>query len=79
MEDLKPYYDTLGIPKTAKADEIKKAFRRRALMYHPDKYKGNKEWAENEMKALNNAYSKLTKESNLNKIFYICFLFYNYK
>ena len=77
MEDLEPYYDTLGIPQTAKADEIKKAYHKRALKYHPDKNIGNEEWAENEMKALNIAYAKLTKESNLNTI--LCFFFYNYK
>ena len=77
MEDLKPYYDTLGIPQTAKADEIKKAYYKRALMDHPDKNIGNEEWAENKMKALNIAYNKLTKESNLNTILYL--FFYNYK
>lgn len=39
--DNKDYYKTLGVPKTASADEIKKAFRAAAHQYHPDKNKGD--------------------------------------
>jgi curved DNA-binding protein CbpA len=31
------YYDILGVPKTASSDEIKKAFRKKAVEHHPDK------------------------------------------
>lgn len=35
--DTKKYYDLIGVPKTASTDEIKKAFRKKALKEHPDK------------------------------------------
>jgi molecular chaperone DnaJ len=55
----KDYYDVLGVKKTAKDDEIKKAYRNLAKRYHPDKNKGNKE-AENKFKEISEAYSVLS-------------------
>ena len=52
------YYDTLGISKTASADEIKKAYRKLALKYHPDKG-GGKE-SEAKFKEINEAYQVLS-------------------
>ena len=54
-------YDTLGVSKTASADEIKKAYRRLARKYHPDinKEKG----AEEKFKEINAAYEILSDEN----------------
>lgn len=52
------YYDLLGVSKTASADEIKKAYRKSALKYHPDTNQGSKE-AEEKFKEINEAYEVL--------------------
>jgi molecular chaperone DnaJ len=49
------YYSTLGIDKKASPDEVKKAYRKLAHQYHPDKNHGNKE-AESKFKEVSNAY-----------------------
>ncbi|NLI09556.1 MAG: molecular chaperone DnaJ [Elusimicrobia bacterium] len=53
------YYRTLGVPKNASDEEIKSAFRKLALKYHPDRNPGNKE-AENKFKEINEAYEILS-------------------
>ena len=53
------YYEVLGVSKTASQDEIKKAFRKLALKYHPDRNKGNEE-AMNKFKEANEAYEILS-------------------
>ena len=56
------YYDVLGVQKTATADELKKAYRKLAMKYHPDRNKGNAE-AEEKFKEVNEAYSVLSDET----------------
>ncbi len=55
----KDYYAALGLEKGASDADIKKAFRKLAIKYHPDKNQGNKE-AENKFKEINEAYQVLS-------------------
>ena len=57
--DYKDYYQVLGVDKKASQDEIKKAFRKLAVKYHPDKNPGDKE-AENNFKLINEANEVLS-------------------
>lgn len=53
------YYEVLGVAKTASEAELKSAFRKLAVKYHPDKNAGNKE-AETKFKEINEAYQVLS-------------------
>lgn len=64
--EFKDYYQILGVNKTAKTEEIKKAYRKLALKYHPDKNKGNKE-AETKFKEISEAYEVLKDPEKRNK------------
>ncbi|RMH69594.1 MAG: J domain-containing protein [Gemmatimonadetes bacterium] len=54
----KDYYKILGVDENASADELKKAYRKLAVKYHPDKNAGNKN-AEEKFKEINEAYDVL--------------------
>jgi curved DNA-binding protein len=57
--EYKDYYQALGVDRKASADEIKKAYRKLALKYHPDRNPGNKA-AEDKFKDINEAYQVLS-------------------
>ena len=56
--EKRDYYEVLGVSKNADATEIKKAYRKLALKYHPDKNPGDKE-AEEKFKEAAEAYDVL--------------------
>lgn len=59
MAEKRDYYEVLGVSKSASADEIKKAYRKLAIKYHPDKNPGDKE-AEEKFKEAAEAYDVLS-------------------
>ena len=59
MAEKRDYYEVLGVSKDASADEIKKAYRKKAIQYHPDKNPGDKE-AEEKFKEAAEAYDVLS-------------------
>lgn len=64
--DYKDYYKVLGVDKEASQDEIKKAYRKLAIKYHPDKNKDNAE-AENKFKEINEANEVLSDKEKRKK------------
>ena len=59
MEEKRDYYEVLGVTKTASEDEIKKAYKKLAIKYHPDRNPDNKE-AEEKFKEAAEAYEVLS-------------------
>jgi curved DNA-binding protein len=64
--EYKDYYKTLGVDKSASQEEIKKAYRKLAVKYHPDKNQGNKA-AEDKFKEISEAYEVLSAPENRKK------------
>ena len=60
----KDYYETLGVKKTDSIDTIKKAYKKLALKYHPDKADThNKKESEDKFKHINEAYTTLSDKT----------------
>src|SRR5512138_289197 len=57
---MKDYYKILGVSEDATDDEIRKAFRKLAFQYHPDKNPGHEKEAEEKFKDINEAYGVLS-------------------
>ena len=57
------YYDVLWVDKKSTADEIKKAYRKKAMQYHPDRAKWDKKQAEAKFKEIGEAYDTLSDSS----------------
>ncbi|MEL7341143.1 MAG: DnaJ domain-containing protein, partial [Bacteroidota bacterium] len=61
MSSKRDYYEVLGVSKGASKDEMKKAYRKLALKYHPDRNQGDEE-AENKFKEAAEAYEVLSDD-----------------
>ena len=61
MAEKRDYYEILGVPKSAPLSDIKAAYRKLAMKYHPDKNPGNAE-AEQKFKEATEAYEILRDE-----------------
>lgn len=60
MPSKRDYYEILGLTKSASAADIKSAYRKLALQWHPDKHKDDKKAAEDKFKEINEAYQVLS-------------------
>ena len=62
------YYETLGISRDVSSEDIKKAYRRLAVKYHPDKNRDNSKEAEEKFKEVSEAY-KILSDGEKRKIY----------
>ena len=63
---MKDYYNILGVNKSSNKEEIKTAYKKLALKYHPDKNTDNKEQAEEKFKEISEAYEILSDDQKKN-------------
>ncbi len=68
---FKDYYEVLGVDRGASQEEIKKAFRRLAMRYHPDRNPANPKGTEDRFKEINEAYQVLIDESRRREYDYL--------
>ena len=59
---MNQYYQILGLNEGASEDDMKKAYKKLALQYHPDRNKDNPEEAAEKFKEISNAYQMLTNK-----------------
>ena len=76
--EYKDYYKLLGVERNASGDDIKKAFRKQALKYHPDRNQGNKQ-AEEKFKDLNEAYEVLSDPQKRSRYDQLGESYFNYQ
>jgi curved DNA-binding protein len=55
----KDYYQILGVPRNVTKEQIKKAYRKLAMQYHPDRNPGKEKWANEKFKEINEAFGVL--------------------
>ena len=65
MATKRDYYEILGVNKTAPVDEIKTAYRKLAMQYHPDKNKAPD--AEERFKEISEAYGVLSDQNKIGR------------
>ena len=67
MPEKRDYYEVLGVSRTADVDDVKRAYRKGALKYHPDNHKGDKVEGEEKFKELAEAYEVLSDTVKRNR------------
>ena len=68
-ENKRDYYEVLGVNKNATDDELKKAYRKMAMQYHPDRQinasETEQKWAAEKFRAVQKAYEHIKQQRNI--------------
>ena len=67
MSEKRDYYEVLGVGRSASPADIKSAYRKKAIKYHPDRYAGDKKEGETKFKELSEAYEALSDPEKRNR------------